>query len=142
VRATLARRGLRAHKTRGQNFLVDPRVAEQIADWARLGPEELVVEVGPGLGILTRALASRAGRVVAIEIDRGLVEALREEGSLPENVELLHRDALDVDLLGLLHQLPGRAHVVANLPYSISAPLLRWLLGARAGLTSWLRAGS
>lgn len=138
VRATLARRGLRAHKARGQNFLVDRRVAEQIADWARLGPGDTAIEVGPGLGILTRALASRARRVIAIEIDRGLVEALRAEGGLPDHVELRHGDALDVDLAALAQGVEGPTHLVANLPYSISAPLLRWLLSGREALQSWV----
>ncbi len=138
VRDTLARRGLRPHKSRGQNFLVDPRVAERIAQGARLAADDVVVEVGPGLGILTRALAARVARVVAIEIDRGLVETLRSEGELPAHVELRHADALEVDLPALVAGLGAPTHVVANLPYSISAPLLRWLLGARAGLASWV----
>ncbi len=138
LRATLARHGLRAHKDRGQNFLVDPRVAARIVEGSGLRPEDVAIEVGPGLGILTRALAERARRVIAIEIDRGLVQALRAEGALPENVELRHEDALQVDLPALLRETEGRALVVANLPYSISAPLLRWLLGARELLHSWV----
>lgn len=138
VRATLARRGLRAHKARGQNFLVDRRVAEQIADWAGLGPDDTAIEVGPGLGILTRALAGRASRVIAIEIDRGLAETLRTEGELPSHVELRHEDALRVDLAALVEPFGGSARVVANLPYSISGPLLRWLLTGRHALGSWV----
>ncbi len=138
VRDTFARRGLRPHKSRGQNFLVDPRVAERIVAGARLGPGDAVIEVGPGLGILTRALAARAERVVAIEIDRGLVETLRSEGELPGHVALRHDDALGIDLSALVAELGRRTHVVANLPYAISAPLLRWLLGAREALASWV----
>ena len=79
VRALLERHGLRAHKTRGQNFLTDERIAAQIADDAPVGADDAVIEIGPGLGVLTRALAARARQVVAIEIDAGLVRALRAE---------------------------------------------------------------
>jgi 16S rRNA (adenine1518-N6/adenine1519-N6)-dimethyltransferase len=138
VRALLARRGLAASRRRGQNFLVDAQVAEAIAEAAGLAPEDAVIEIGPGLGILTRALAARARRVVAIEIDAGLVRALGEEGGLPAHVELLHADALALDLRALAAQLGPEVRVVANLPYAISTPLLRRLLAARDRLRGWL----
>lgn len=138
VRATLERHGLRAHKARGQNFLTDPRIADQIAADAPVGAEDAVIEIGPGLGVLTRALAARARRVVAIEIDAGLVRALREDGALPSNVELLHADALEVDLAALASRLGAPVRVVANLPYAISTPLLRQLLDLRGLLAGWL----
>jgi len=138
VRATLARRGLRAHKTRGQNFLTDPRIADQIAEAAPVGADDAVIEIGPGLGVLTHALAARARRVVAIEIDAGLVRALREEGELPPHVEVLHADALEVDLAALVARLGAPVRVVANLPYVISTPLLRRLLDLRGVLAGWL----
>ncbi|RIK96527.1 MAG: ribosomal RNA small subunit methyltransferase A [Proteobacteria bacterium] len=138
VRDELARRGLRAQRERGQNFLHDPRIADAIADAAPVAPGDAVIEIGPGLGVLTRALAARARRVVAIEIDAGLVRALREEGALPEHVELLHRDALDVDLAALARSLGAPVRVVANLPYAVSSPLLRRLLDARGALAGWL----
>ena len=138
VREQLERRGLRATRTRGQNFLVEPRVAGAIADAAPVAAGDAVIEIGPGLGVLTRALASRARRVVAIEIDAGLVRALREEGELPANVELLHADALDVDLAALATNLGPPVRVVANLPYAVSTPLLRRLLDLRDLLEGWL----
>jgi len=138
VRALLARRGLAAHRDRGQNFLVDPAVAAAIADSAGIAPGEAVIEIGPGLGILTRALAARAARVAAIEIDAGLVRALAEEGELPANVELLHADALALDLAALATRLGPAVRVVANLPYSVSAPILRRLLDLRGQLRGWL----
>ncbi|MEB2344881.1 MAG: 16S rRNA (adenine(1518)-N(6)/adenine(1519)-N(6))-dimethyltransferase RsmA [Deltaproteobacteria bacterium] len=138
IRALLARRGLAAHRERGQNFLVDPALAAAIADAAGIAPDDAVVEIGPGLGILTRALAARAARVVAIEIDAGLVRALGEEGGLPANVELLHADALAVDLDALAGRLGPSVRVVANLPYSASAPILRRLLALRGRLQGWL----
>ncbi|HEY8493657.1 MAG TPA: 16S rRNA (adenine(1518)-N(6)/adenine(1519)-N(6))-dimethyltransferase RsmA [Myxococcota bacterium] len=138
LRALLARRGLAAHRARGQNFLVDPALAAAIAESAGLAPDETVIEIGPGLGILTRALAARARRVVAIEIDAGLVRALAEEGGLPDHVELVHADALEVDLAALAERLGPAVRVVANLPYSVSAPILRRLLDVRDRLRGWL----
>jgi len=138
VRALLERRGLRAHKARGQNFLTDERVAAQIAVDAPVAAGDAVIEIGPGLGVLTRALAARARAVVAIEIDAGLVRALRDEGGLPANVELVHADALDVDLASLARRLGAPVRVVANLPYAISSPLLRRLLDLRGLLAGWL----
>jgi 16S rRNA (adenine1518-N6/adenine1519-N6)-dimethyltransferase len=138
LRALLARRGLAAHRARGQNFLVDPALADAIAESAGLAPDEAVIEIGPGLGILTRALAARARRVVAIEIDAGLVRALVEEGGLPAHVELVHADALAVDLAALAERLGPDVRVVANLPYSVSAPILRRLLDVRDRLRGWL----
>src|SRR5215472_11268538 len=75
LRATLDRFGLRPQKGFGQNFLVDPFALDRILEAAELAPDESVLEVGPGLGVLTKALAERARRVVAIEIDRGMVGA-------------------------------------------------------------------
>ena len=138
VRDQLERRKLRATRARGQNFLVDPRIAEAIADAAPVEPGDAVIEIGPGLGVLTRALAARARRVAAIEIDAGLVRTLREEGGLPAHVELVHADALEVDLAALAASLGPPVRVVANLPYAISSPLLRRLLDLRSQLAGWL----
>lgn len=138
IRSLLERRGLRPHRERGQNFLADARVAERLADAAGVGGEDTVLEIGPGLGILTRALAARARRVVAVEVDAGLVRALREEGLLPGSVELVHADALVADLAALLREgPPGPRRVVANLPYAVASPLLRRILDLAAGLAGW-----
>ncbi len=137
VRGQLDQYGLAPARRRGQNFLVDPEWAARIVSYAALQPGDAAIEVGPGLGMLTRALAARVGRIVALEIDAGLVRALRE-ADLPAHVELRHADALDVDLRGLARELGPRVHVVANLPYAVSSPLLRWLLGAREGLVDWV----
>ena len=94
VRAMLARHGLLARRDLGQNFLVDDAMAARLVELAGVEPGETVIEIGAGLGTLTRALAARAARVVALEIDAGLVRALRAERLLPDNVELLHADAL------------------------------------------------
>jgi 16S rRNA (adenine1518-N6/adenine1519-N6)-dimethyltransferase len=127
ARAFLERHGLAAHKDRGQNFLHDPAMAERLVELAGVGPGDGILEIGTGLGMLTRALSARAARVETIEIDSGLVRALRAEG-LPPNVRLHHADALDLDLGALVSGLGGAARVVANLPYSVATPLLRRFL--------------
>ncbi len=137
VRALLSAHGLRAHRDLGQNFLVDDRVAERLVELSGVGERDWVVEIGTGLGALTRALAARAARVVTLEIDSGLVRALRAERNLPDNVELIHGDALALDLAALVSEAPGPVRLVANLPYSVSAPLLRRLLDLRERLEGW-----
>ena len=127
ARAFLEAHGLAAHRDRGQNFLHDERQAERLVALAGVAPEEGVIEVGTGLGLLTRVLAAHARRVETIEVDAGLVRALEATG-LPANVRLHHADALDVDLGALLAELGEPARVVANLPYSVATPLLRRFL--------------
>jgi 16S rRNA (adenine1518-N6/adenine1519-N6)-dimethyltransferase len=132
--AVLARHRLLARRDLGQNFLVDDAMATRLVELAGVGPGETVIEIGAGLGTLTQALAARAARVVAIEVDAGLVRALRAERLLPDNVELLHADALSVDLAALAG---GPARVIGNLPYSVASPLLRRLLDLRGNLLDW-----
>jgi len=137
VRAFLERHGLAANRELGQNFLIDASLAQRLVTLAGVTPGSGVLEIGTGTGVLTRALASVAGRVVSIEVDAGLVRALRAESSLPRNVELVHGDALALDLAARVQELGADARVVANLPYSISAPLLRRLLDLREWLAGW-----
>jgi 16S rRNA (adenine1518-N6/adenine1519-N6)-dimethyltransferase len=124
--------GLAPRKQLGQNFLVDEFVLRQIVDAAELTPDDRVLEVGPGLGVLTGALAERAERVVAVEIDPGMVRALGElfaggaDGpAAPRraNVEVVEGDALKLDPGALMGDGPYK--VVANIPYYITSPLLR-----------------
>jgi len=138
VRDTLDRHGLRLQRDLGQNFLVEEGLADRLALLSGVEAGDCVIEVGTGLGVLTRALARRAERVVTIEIDSGLVAALREDALLPDNVELLHADALEVDLRGLVRDFgKARVRLVANLPYSVASPLLRRLLDLQHDLVDW-----
>jgi len=118
--------GLRPQKGFGQNFLTSESVLDKIVRTADVRPGELVVEVGPGLGHLTEHLARLAGRVVAVEIDRGLVRLLREMyGSVP-NVEIVEQDILEFDPSDYV---AGQSYkVVANLPYYITSAALRHFL--------------
>ena len=137
--ALLKAHGLRAGKRRGQNFLTQPATALAIARSAGLGPGDVALEIGAGLGALTLACASLAGRVVALEVDRGLREALA--GILAQecvgNVDLRLMDALDLDWRETAQQAGGPLVVVGNLPYAISSPLLFQLLENRR---HWRRA--
>ncbi|NJE01224.1 16S rRNA (adenine(1518)-N(6)/adenine(1519)-N(6))-dimethyltransferase RsmA [Thermococcus sp. JdF3] len=106
---------LKANSDLGQNFLVVPDIIERNVERAELGEKDSVLEVGPGLGVLTDALSRRAGKVYAIEKDRRLVEILRAEYDWP-NVEIIEGDALKVDF-------PRFNKIVSNLPYQISSPI-------------------
>jgi 16S rRNA (adenine1518-N6/adenine1519-N6)-dimethyltransferase len=119
----------------GQNFLADRQAADKIVD--ALGPisDRLVVEIGPGKGALTQTLADRAGRLIAIELDRMLATELRYRYSRFPNVEILEGDVLKIDFRTVLHRTigplndlrpikPSRAHVVGNLPYYITSDIL------------------
>lgn len=118
---------IRAKKSLGQNFLRDPHYLNKIADAAQVGAGDQVLEIGPGLGHLTRVLSQRALKVLAIEVDDRLIPQLRDEfGGVP-NFELLHADALEYDY----EALTGRWKVVANLPYYISTPIIQKLIVRR-----------
>lgn len=117
----------RPKKALGQHFLVDGRIAGRIVDEASPGPDDTVLEIGPGRGILTEHLAGRAGRVVAVELDRDLIAPLRAKfGGVP-GVEIVEGDILATDMDALFGGEAGRIMVVANLPYNISVPVVERL---------------
>ncbi len=123
TRKLLKRQDLAPNKKLGQNFLVHERTPKRIVDLAGLHPEDRVIEVGVGLGALTRPLAAAAAKVIGLEADSGIIRLHRQQQDLPANVELIHADVLKVDLASLIE--PGeRLKIVANLPYSISTPFL------------------
>lgn len=135
----LRRFNLRAKKELGQNFLVDPEALEQIIAAADLGPSDTVLEVGPGLGILTKELARRCRTTVAVEIDPKMVDVLKHTLSGLQNVVVVRRDVLSIDPARLLSAALGeeienvRARsykVVANLPYYITSLAIRHFLEA------------
>jgi 16S rRNA (adenine1518-N6/adenine1519-N6)-dimethyltransferase len=112
-------------KSLGQHFLRDRNILTAIADAAEVGPDDVVVEVGPGRGSLTQILAERARRVVAVELDDALVVSLRE--SMPANVEVLHADARGVSPAELIGGC-GPYKMLGNLPYYAALPILRSFL--------------
>ncbi len=130
TRKLLRRSGLRARKRLGQHFLIDEQVLEKVVTASELAKDDFVIEVGPGLGVLTTELAKRAGRVVAIELDDRLAELLEETTSSCGNVTVINEDVLKVSLPELLDRESKSYKVVANLPYYVTSPVLRHFLEA------------
>lgn len=126
VRATLKQLKLTPQRLLGQNFLCDPDVIRRIADLRPLGPEERLIEVGPGLGVLTDALAGTGAGITGLEIDDDLAAYLQARFILRDNVTIQHVDALDFDYRAFNDGLSYRLY--ANVPYSITTPLLKKLL--------------
>ena len=124
TRELMQRHNIRAIHSLGQNFLVDNRYLTEIAVAAELSESDLVLEIGPGLGHLTRHLAAAAGKVAAIEIDRHLLPALTETTGACANVNIIHADALKLDFSEIEPAWQGPRKVAANLPYYITTPLI------------------
>jgi 16S rRNA (adenine1518-N6/adenine1519-N6)-dimethyltransferase len=118
-------------KQRGQNFLVNPRTSAAIVANAGVTDDDTIIELGVGLGSLTLPLAAKARRVIGIELDRGIIEWHEEENLLPANVTLIHQDLLKSDFRELAEQAGGKLKIIANLPYSISNPLIFKLIENR-----------
>jgi len=121
-------------KSLGQHFLVDENILGVIGRMSDLGASDVVLEVGPGLGILTRYLADRVSVVHSVELDRSLETTLRESLADRSNVRLIWADALRVDVDGLR---PRASKLVANLPYNIATPLVVETLEHASSLERW-----
>jgi 16S rRNA (adenine1518-N6/adenine1519-N6)-dimethyltransferase len=136
VKTTLHARNLRPRKKWGQHFLTDQRILESIADAAEVEPTDIVLEIGPGLGHLTRVLARRARRVIAVEIDTGLAAQLKNDFADTANVFVAPGDFLNaapIDWILSCGEQPldvSSYKVVANLPYYITSAILRHILDA------------
>ena len=118
---------MRAQKSLGQNFLVDPNLQRKIVDALAVGPDDEVLEIGPGRGALTRHLVGRPRRLILVELDDRLAADLRERWGERADVEIMHGDALAMDLPALTNR-PHALKVVGNIPYNITSPLLFRLL--------------
>ncbi len=124
--ALLKRYGLRAHKGLGQNFLEDPIALETIVSAAEIGRTDIVLEIGPGLGSLTRYLAVSANQVIAVELDEKLIPPLKAVLAPYQNVRVIHGDILELSPKDLI---PERDYiVVANIPYYLTSAVIRHLL--------------
>ncbi len=130
TRRRLRQLDLRARKRLGQHFLIDRHVLQQISTAAELAADDTVLEIGPGLGILTRELARKAGRVIAVELDDKLADFLKQELTSFPSVTILNEDILKINPADVLPK-TGRYKVVANLPYYVTSPVLRHFLEAR-----------
>lgn len=127
VSALLTKHGLAPRRAFGQNFVVDANTVRKIARLADVHAGDFVIEIGAGLGCLTLALAETGAQIVAVEIDNGLVDVLRENTASLPNVEIIHGDALQLDWQPLLAK-SKHWHVVANLPYNLATPIVADIL--------------
>jgi 16S rRNA (adenine1518-N6/adenine1519-N6)-dimethyltransferase len=135
VKGLLGHYDLKARKSLGQHFLIDKQALDRIVAAAELTPQDVVIEVGPGLGVLTKELAKRAGRVIAVEADGGMASALKEVVTDSSNITIVNSDVLQIDPGSLVAELgledvSLRYKVVANIPYYITSAILRYFLEA------------
>lgn len=137
IRELLERHGFSFSKKLGQNFLINPSVCPRMAEACGAAPETGVLEIGPGIGVLTRELAHRAGRVAAIELDARLLPVLAETLAMENNVTVVQGDCLKLDLHALIREQFGDRPVAvcANLPYYITSPIIMNLLESRLPVT-------
>jgi 16S rRNA (adenine1518-N6/adenine1519-N6)-dimethyltransferase len=133
IRYIMDKYGFRFSKSLGQNFLIDEGTVNRIVANAEVGPEDVVLEIGPGIGVMTQVLAAHAEKVVAVEIDSSLLPVLNETLEGLKNVEVVHGDILEVDVRALLTEHFGdrKPKVVANLPYYVTTPILMRFLEER-----------
>ena len=138
IKDLLARHGFRFSKSLGQNFIIDPTVCPRMAQSCGAGQGVGVLEIGPGIGVLTEQLAQFAEKVVAIELDERLLPVLDETLGAFDNVRVIHGDVLKTDLHKLLEEnfFGMKAAVCANLPYYITSPVLMYLLESRLPVES------
>ncbi len=128
-----------ANKDLGQNFLVDDSVIENIIEVSEIKSEDFVIEIGPGLGTLTSKLVEKAGKVIAIELDKKMIEILNDRFSLYENFKVINEDVLKVDLNNLIKNENDKNYtvkIVANLPYYITTPIIMKLLEEKLNINS------
>jgi len=133
TRELLQNAGLRPRKRLGQNFLVDTRVLDAIVEAAELSPEDVILEIGAGTGILTQRLALSSASVIAVELDKGLFRVLQSTCQDKPNVNLIHGDILDLDFRTLISgSRRPNIKVAGNLPYYITTPILMKVLDESA----------
>ena len=132
---------IKANKSLGQNFLVSEDAVFSIVDSAEITQDDLIIEIGPGLGTLTQRLIEKAGKVICIELDPRMVHIITERFALYNNIEIIHEDVLKVNLKDLIQQEKNNhniknAKVVANLPYYITTPIIMKLLEDKLDIES------
>ena len=131
IKAIRSKYGFQFSKSLGQNFLTDPGVINGIIEGADIGPNDLVIEIGPGIGVLTQAAAEAAKKVIAIEIDKNLIQILGDTLAAYDNVQVVNQNVLKTDLKKLIEEEPGEyesVKVIGNLPYYITTAIIMKLL--------------
>jgi len=132
---------IKANKSLGQNFLISEEVVDAIVNSSQIQKDDLVIEIGPGLGTLTKYLLEKAGKVICIELDEKMINILKDRFSLYENFEIYHQDVLKINLKKLIEDEKENSNiknvkVVANLPYYITTPIIMKLLEEELDLES------
>ena len=132
---------IRANKSIGQYFLINEEVVKNIVECSNIEKEDLVIEIGPGLGTLTKYLLEKAGKVICIELDTKMLQILEDRFSLYDNFELINNDVLKVDLKNIIEKEKTQGKIkqvkiVANLPYYITTPIIMKLLEEELELES------
>lgn len=123
---------IKADKSLGQNFLIDDEAVTGIIEAASISKDDLVIEIGPGLGTLTKELLARAGKVICIELDKRMIEILKDRFAMYENFKIINDDVLKVNLHELIEKEKlVNTKIVANLPYYITTPIIMKLLEER-----------
>ena len=132
----LKKYSIRANKSLGQNFLINQNVVDEIVNSANISKEDLVIEIGPGLGTLTKQLLEKAGKVICVELDERMVRILKDRFSLYDNFEIINQDILKVNLNEIIEKENKNCKIVANLPYYITTPIIMKLLEDKLNIES------
>nr|WP_314278607.1 16S rRNA (adenine(1518)-N(6)/adenine(1519)-N(6))-dimethyltransferase RsmA [uncultured Peptostreptococcus sp.] len=129
--------GFKFTKSLGQNFLIDDNIVDKIVAGAGIGPRDKIIEVGPGIGTLTREMASRAQNLMAVEIDKNLIPILEDTLGDYDNIKIVNEDIIKADIRGLIDENLGGGPVklVANLPYYITTPIIMRFLEENINVT-------
>lgn len=141
TRFIMKKYNIKANKNLGQNFLINEEVVTNIVDCSNIDKQDLVIEIGPGLGTLTKYLLEKAGKVICIELDTKMLQILKDRFSLYNNFELINNDVLKVDLKNIIEKEKAEGKIknvkiVANLPYYITTPIIMKLLEEELELES------
>ena len=140
TRDILKKYNISANKKLGQNFLIDDEVIDAIIDASNVNKNDLVIEIGPGLGTLTKRLLDNAGKVICIELDTRMIGILNDRFKFYDNFEVINQDVLKVDLNKLINENKNEelkiAKIVANLPYYITTPIVMKLLEDKLDIES------
>ena len=141
TRNIMKKYGIRANKDLGQNFLINNEVVENIVNSSEISQDDMVIEIGPGLGTLTKYLLEKAGKVLCIELDRKMIEILEDRFEKYSNFEIINDDVLKVDLNKIIkenkeNEKIKNVKIVANLPYYITTPIIMKLLEEKLDIES------
>lgn len=141
TRFILKKYNIKANKSLGQNFLINKEVVEKIVDSANIGKDDLVIEIGPGLGTLTEFLLEKAKQVICVELDERMVNILKDRFMLYDNLKIINEDILKLDLNKIiseekLNKKINNVKIVANLPYYITTPIVMKLLEDKLDIES------